>query len=206
MILFLATDVNAYLESCGEKVPDLRVPCPRCPRSNTHRHGFFRRGVYDQGREILVPIYRRLCPDCGLSISLLPDFLTPRSAYQTPDRELAVGLCLFAGLTRRKAARLPCFTTASGVSLVSEKTVHRFLDRLTRAGKKVAALVVQQVLTYLPHVDLENLRPAGKQGHAKILWGLGGRLLELFRRDGLKIPEPGILRLLNRLLPVGTHV
>jgi hypothetical protein len=56
-----------------DQCPNCKCPSP----GNLHRHGFYWRfGVTEEG-SVRVPICRMKCLQCGVSLSVLPDFFIP---------------------------------------------------------------------------------------------------------------------------------
>lgn len=52
--------------------------CPRCKaRNRLKRHGFYDRNAIERDVLYRIPICRLLCPACGKTVTLLPDFLIP---------------------------------------------------------------------------------------------------------------------------------
>ena len=72
----LGTNVKEYLDRYGRESPALRHRCPTCERL-MHRHGCFFRWLWQKRGPCKLPIYRQLCPDCLVAVSLFPVFLKP---------------------------------------------------------------------------------------------------------------------------------
>jgi hypothetical protein len=76
IIKYLGKTVKGYLLRYQDVPPNCEEDCPDCHRK-LYKHGRYYRFVIT-GRSIRrIPIYRRLCPACGKTFSLLPDFLYP---------------------------------------------------------------------------------------------------------------------------------
>lgn len=124
--------VKRYLGSCGRKDPGVVVFCPLCGR-RMNQHGHYPRGVCRGRRCQIIPIYRRCCRLCKVTISLLPDFVKPHGRVENGCRELVIRLQMngrvhVAEISRRFS--------------VSERTVYRWI----RQARKVAAAVVPGML------------------------------------------------------------
>lgn len=81
-----------YLKHYGQKRPALHFTChnENCCNRTMHGHGCFWRMVVFKHRYYRIPIYRWCCPNCGHTLSVLPDFLTPRGHFALPVREAAL--------------------------------------------------------------------------------------------------------------------
>lgn len=66
----------------------------QCPSCNAHvrlyGHGFYERYACEGGHIYRIPIRRLRCRDCGITISILPDFLLPH--YQHTAHTIIQGL------------------------------------------------------------------------------------------------------------------
>jgi len=69
--------------------PNVKLCCENCNRK-LHKHGRYFRWVTSKSEHIHIPIYRWLCPDCGITVSLLPDFLIPWARFTTWVRESVI--------------------------------------------------------------------------------------------------------------------
>lgn len=81
-----------YLRRYGHNRPGLYFSCSNkgCCGKAMHRHGcYFRMAVFKR-KYYQIPIYRWCCPNCGHTISALPNFLTPWGHFALPVREAAL--------------------------------------------------------------------------------------------------------------------
>lgn len=67
----------------------MKLCCDDCS-GKLHKHGRYYRWVTSKREMIEIPIYRWLCPNCGITFSLLPDFLVPWARFTTWVREAAI--------------------------------------------------------------------------------------------------------------------
>lgn len=88
-ILSFGRSCKAYLRLYKDQGPDVKLCCKDCNRK-LHKHGRYFRWVASKSEHILIPIYRWLCPNCGTTVSLLPDFLIPWARFTTWVRESAI--------------------------------------------------------------------------------------------------------------------
>lgn len=79
---------KAYLRLYKDQGPDVKLCCKDCNRK-LHKHGRYFRWVASKCEHILIPIYRWLCPNCGTTVSLFPDFLIPWARFTKWVRESA---------------------------------------------------------------------------------------------------------------------
>lgn len=63
--------------------------CDLCGRT-MHKHGRYFRWVVTKRQYIQIPIYRWFCPNCKITVSLLPDFLVPWARFTTWIREAVI--------------------------------------------------------------------------------------------------------------------
>ena len=113
----------------GSQSPNVEVCCEDCGRL-LHKHGRYWREVVSKHEIIRIPIYRRYCPTCRKTISLLPEFLIPWARYTTWVRESAMAR-KHKGFSWRQTAES---TTAPNVRY-SRRTLKRWWTRhLSRAA------------------------------------------------------------------------
>jgi len=78
--------MNIYEYAAKGKENDFPVfdHCPSCgclASGNLHRHGYYWRYGIEGEDHIRIPICRYKCLSCGITISILPDFLIPYFQY-----------------------------------------------------------------------------------------------------------------------------
>lgn len=140
-ILLFGRSCKAYLRLYQKQGPQLTLCCENCGRK-LHKHGRYYRWVASKRELILIPIYRWLCPDCGTTVSLLPDFLVPWARCTTWVREAAV-------MRRRKnqSFRLIASTVTSYEIGVSTDTIKRWwrrgIDRVNGASLWIAGELIR---------------------------------------------------------------
>lgn len=128
-ILSFGRSCKAYRRLYQEFGPDLTLLCESCGRK-LHKHGRYYRWVASKRELIQIPIYRWLCPGCGTTVSLLPDFLVPWARFTTWVRESAMVRKRQSQSFRKIAA-----TVTSDEMGLSADTVKRWWRRwLKRAG------------------------------------------------------------------------
>lgn len=73
-------DVEEYALRGRDNPFPLLDQCPNCRcmgHGNLHRNGYYERFVITERETVKVPICRWRCLSCGISLSILPDFLIP---------------------------------------------------------------------------------------------------------------------------------
>lgn len=91
-IVFLAKNVVTYLRSYVDKRPKLKLTCKneKCNCRNLYGHSRYFRWAVFKHKRYWLPIYRWCCPNCGQTLSVLPDFITPWGHFAVPVREAAL--------------------------------------------------------------------------------------------------------------------
>jgi len=170
------------------------------------QHGSFHRWVPTRTQRFWIPIYRLRCPDCRLTVSLLPPFLRPHAQFLTCIREAAIRLHLRRDLPLAQVARM---VATPEVGCVTARTVARWVRRAQEVARDVSAAVAARLLELSPGLDLSwyaaGLR--AKLGPLRTLI----ELLDLYRHVSMALGasaaafSAGLFGLVNvRLLPAGT--
>lgn len=76
IVKYLGKTVKGYLQRYQDVPPECEEGCPDC-NGKLYKHGRYYRLVITRKAITRIPIYRRFCPSCGKTFSLLPDFLYP---------------------------------------------------------------------------------------------------------------------------------
>lgn len=195
IILPLGHTVQAYLLRYGREGPELELGCPACGGS-MRRHGRYWRWVATRRCLSRIPIYRWWCPTCRRTCSVLPDFLRPYARFVTLVREAVIRRRLQQGLPW---ADLVHRASSVAVSLVSEKTLRRWVRRTLEAAGEWGQFLAQHILEVWPAVDLFALtrRRGNRDAGLHFLLELG----DWYRQQVGRSPagHPGLFPLLNRL-------
>jgi transposase-like protein len=80
---------EAYIATEAHRQVRAELVCPRCEAVGTlHHHGTYARGITTAlGRIVVILIARFLCPQCGRTVSYLPDFALSYRLVQTATFE-----------------------------------------------------------------------------------------------------------------------
>lgn len=171
IILPLGRTVYAYLRRFGSQSPVLAIGCPKCGGRAMHQHGCYRRSAVTTRRVFRIPIYRWCCPECGKTVSVLPDFLAPYAQFVSLIREGVVRRHV-GGWTVVRIAEHACGAGAGGLSM---RTVTRWLSKARRVASQWTQLLAGRLLLAQPDCDLFTLsvRWQGPRAGLKALCDLG---------------------------------
>lgn len=94
ILAFHTESLKSYLEN-PYLVLEIERPCPVCMTRSLSRHGHVERWAYEAGEvRHLLRVFRMRCRPCGLTVTLLPDFLLPFTRYVATVVEAAATLYL----------------------------------------------------------------------------------------------------------------
>jgi hypothetical protein len=152
-ILYLSRSSKAYLRLYDECSPDIRLCCENCG-IRLHKHGRYYRSVTTKQEMLRIPIYRQYCPDCGTTVSLLPDFLVPWARFATWVREAAM-------IRRQKGFswRQTLTSTTSSAFRCSRRTMKRWWKRFAERASSAAMWVAGQLTRSGYDGDLLGMYP-----------------------------------------------
>ncbi|MFS0647523.1 DUF6431 domain-containing protein [Siminovitchia sp. 179-K 8D1 HS] len=150
----LGKNVNTYLRKYGRKSPNYDSGCPCCG-GKPHKHGHYKRTVVLKHSEHRIPIYRMKCSVCGITFSLMPDFLIPYHIYAVGVMESTwyqrhIG-CRSFGHIRRGF----CGPKLNGPS---KRTMKRWLSSWKKNIDRYVPWGIRQLLLYDPFADLQWTR------------------------------------------------
>ena len=127
----MGRSVEEYLATCHEwwEAVLRTEQCPRCHRAY-HRHQTRDRAAWEDCEHAhqRILVLRIRCPVCGVTRTVLPDFLTPYRRYLTPVREAMVA---------SEEAAPPC----------DERTARRWRGAFDTAVKTAIHHVTNRILT-----------------------------------------------------------
>lgn len=188
-VIDAAPDVNTYWGTFSHQGPDLVVECG-CGR-RMHRHGRYLRRVRAKVDEEyrVIPIYRRLCPACGATCSLLPHFLRPYSPYPLPVQEHALRMYVEALHSMEGVAE------GCGLEI---RTLRRWLARLLDNWALLTGWLARRILEICPLVDL--VRGPFRSARDRLRYLV--EIMELFR-EVLDLPPGPLLPVINLGYPGG---
>jgi len=159
-----------------------------------HRHGKYLRSAVTSRRVYRIPVYRWRCARCGVTTSVLPDFLAPYAQFISVLREGTVRRHLRGWAVSAIAARA-CTVAASGLSV---RTVIRWLARIRACAKGWTEALSEQLLRLQPGWDLFSRRWEGPSTLVSALCDLGDAFRSLVPAHQR---HPGVYAFCNGLLP-----
>lgn len=152
-ILHFGRSCKTYLRLYMNRSPDVLLNCEDCG-CHLHKHGRYYRWVTTKREMLLIPIYRQYCPDCGTTISLLPDFLVPWARCATWIREAAM-VRRQKGFTWREVQT----STASPAVRPSRRTLKRWRKRYEQRASSAAMQLADQLTRSGYDGDLLGMYP-----------------------------------------------
>jgi hypothetical protein len=170
----------ADYEALGRRVPAPRLECADCSRPLTFA-GSYPRKVREAGVVHRIVVRRVVCPSCGTSDALLPDFVLKRRK----DTASAIG----AAVLERAGIEVPAGSKAlyRGVpSRTVRSWLARFAERADELRVRFSALTVEwggELPFTTPHAST-------RQGRALDAIGLAWRAA---RRRGRDVPAAWLL-------------
>ena len=122
IIKYLGKSIKGYLRNYQEVPPCFEENCPDCDHK-LYRHGKYSRSVITKKKITWIPIYRLLCPACGKTFSLLPDFLLP---YQVHGGEILQQAWSLRFMKRKSFAKIKSIISHNETGGISIKTIKRW--------------------------------------------------------------------------------
>lgn len=158
-ILPLGKNCKKYLRRHGSERPKLNFTCENeeCNHRVLHEHGHYFRTAVTKHQQFRIPIYRWCCPECGQTLSILPDFLVPWGHFVTPVREAAL---------KRKAQGSGFGRVAQGVVSakaggVCPRTIKRWWNRHFHKASDASQWVAGELIQAGVNEDLLRLHSQG---------------------------------------------
>ncbi len=196
----LGKNLRAYLDKYRENRPHLAFTCENedCNNRVLYEHGSYNRTAVFKHDQFKLPIYRWRCPQCGKTLSALPDFLVPGGHFATPIRE--------AALKRRKSGESLKQIAKSVVTVkagsISTKTIKRWWKQhLDKAGE-VTQWLAGELIRSGVNDDLLRLHSQGvNPTPIDTLQWLTTLVQKYFQRLGLRQPLMGYFGFINTRLP-----
>lgn len=152
-LLHFGRSCKAYLRLYMDHPPDVLLDCEDCG-CRLHKHGRYYRSVTTKREMLRIPIYRQYCPDCGTTVSLLPDFLVPWARCVTWVREAAM-VRRQKGFTWRQILT----STASPSVRYSRRTLKRWRKRYEQKAASAAMRLASQLTRAGYDGDLLGMYP-----------------------------------------------
>lgn len=192
-IRYLGKTVKAYLKQFQDVPPPCNEGCPDCS-GKLYKHGRYYRTVIIGKKLIKIPIYRRLCPACGKTLSLLPDFLYP---YRVHVGGIFQKAWILRYVNGKSYYFIQNFITQSVIGGISYKTIKRW-DCLWR---KVKGPLVKLLLSTIAEVqptaiNFQTIKPLNDE---EVLLFLLPLAWEIFHPN-TPYPSYGFFQWINQLI------
>lgn len=194
-ILSFGRSCKAYLRIYKDSGPDITLCCENCGH-RLHKHGRYYRYVAGKTEYLRIPIYRWLCPKCGTTVSLLPDFLVPWARCATWIREGAIKRKQLGHSFRRIAE-----TVISPKIGLSSRTVKRWWRQQLARAADASLWLAGELVRLRCDTDLLRMFPNPVSANPANVWKWIEDLLRYYA------PRPSRLRgywaFLNTRMPKG---
>lgn len=188
-VLDLGTGVKEYRENLKRGF-EIDRDCLCCGNSRLHKHDSYTRTAIFGKQEARVVILRLRCSECGVTVSLLPNFLTPHKVYATAVREEAVSSVL-NGVSMSEAA--------SRITSLSRVSVSGWLKELSSKAASLTGRLLSHICEYgSPEGVLRQLACLNKDRFLPVrrLFEAGKHLLQVVSsRAGTPSGSPLLSRL-----------
>lgn len=195
IILPLGATVKQYLRWVNESSKSLVLSCPACPGKRLHRHDQYRRSAVTRSAVHRIAVRRWHCPQCGRTVSVLPDFLVPYGQFVNILRERAVRLVVRGRTLGKVALKI----SSPAVGVVSTRTIRRWVARAEKHAGALSGWLAALILRLVPQLDIFALTPRrpGPRADLHFLLDLGLWWYRLFGRP--TGAHPGLFAALGRL-------
>jgi transposase-like protein len=132
IIAHLGSTVKEYIETSRQKLAKLEIYCPDHIEILMKPHGQYERGI--RGKDVKIQIQRLICPKCGKTVAVLPDFLRPYKQYDANEIE---------SVLLEYDAKTPIYDIETNASVY---TVRRWIKTVRpEAESKVAQLTAMAI-------------------------------------------------------------
>lgn len=153
---YLGKTVKGYLRLYQDVPPQCEEGCSDCHRK-LHKHGRYYRSVIKRNKIIKIPIYRWLCPACGKTFSLLPDFLF---RYRVHSGEILKKAWSLRYIKGKSYNQIQVFISANVIGGISCKTVKRWDDLWKKIKDPLINLFLSNMVDVHPiSFDFQAIKP-----------------------------------------------
>lgn len=118
IILHLARTVKTYLRYYQHVSPELNLICPQCD-CKLHKHSHYDRSVVTKREFFRIPIYRWRCPQRHVTVSVLPNFLSPYHVFVGWVQESVWIHHILEGKSYRSIRRSVVLEHAGGITRIT---------------------------------------------------------------------------------------
>lgn len=191
---YLGKTVKGYLRLYQDVPPKDEENCPDCHRK-LYNHGRYYRSVVTGKTLTRIPIYRRLCPECGKTFSLLPDFLFP---YRIPSGRILQKAWFLRYVKGKSYNHIQNFLSNRMTGGISYKTIIRW-DAFWKDKKDpLIQLLISHIVTIHPiAINFKDIKSLGEE--QALLNFLLPKAWKIFH-PSIPYPICGFLQWINQLI------
>lgn len=173
IVTLLGITLKDYLRLFSKRSPKVLITCPYCERKHMQNHGRYIRTAVTKFKVYHIPIYRRYCPRCEKTVSLLPYFVAPHQTFLNSLRELAIRKHIFSEFSMEKTAQ---FISSKAIGTLSARTIYRWKKELKRKAPDWLTALAEKLLYVIPGLDVFSFSPGinAKDRDIRFLLKLGG--------------------------------
>lgn len=137
------------------------------------KHGRYFRTAVTKFKVYRIPVYRRYCPRCEKTASLLPAFVAPYQTFVNSLRELAIRKHSFSGFSMEETTQ---FISSKDIGTLSARTIYRWKKELKRKAPGWLTALAEKLLHVIPGLDVFSFSPGinTKDRDIRFLLRIGG--------------------------------
>jgi transposase-like protein len=155
-VRYLGKTVKGYLRLYQDVPPICEEGCTDCQRK-LYRHGRYYRSVVTRNKIIKIPIYRWLCPACGKTFSLLPDFLF---RYHVHSEEILQKAWLLRYAKGKSYNQIQTYISTNVIGGISYKTVKKWDGIWKNKKSKLINFLLSNIVENHPIAfDFQAIKP-----------------------------------------------
>lgn len=193
IVKYLGKTVKGYLRRYQDVPPKCEETCPDC-HGKLYKHGCYYRNVITGKKITKIPIYRRYCPACGKTFSLLPDFLY---RYRVHSGRILQRAWILRYIKGKSYHFIQTSISKNVIGGISYKTVKRW-DRLWGSVKtSLIAFLLSSIVELQPDVYVfQEIKPLTDE---QVLLFLLPLAWEIFHPTA-PYPSCGFFQWINQLI------
>lgn len=159
IVKHIARTVKAYLRRYQHVPPQLNLTCPQC-EGKLHKHSHYQRSVVTKKEMFRIPIYRWRCPLGHVTVSVLPDFLSPYRVFVGWIQESVWIQHFLFGKSYRFLKRHVVMKQDGGISRATlRRWCSRWRENVEPFLRRLAQLILEHHPMEQPHQVLRHYEP-----------------------------------------------
>lgn len=147
ILRYITHSINRYVRLYQDVPPLFEEDCPCCGQK-LHKHGKYHRSVASKEEMIKIPIYRWICSGCRITISLLPDFISPYKVFTVLIQEKFWVSIFLKGKSYSAVFEAYSPFVSGGISL---QTIRRWRRNWRRIHEPLVHQVLREILNLEPN-------------------------------------------------------